>query len=152
MINIRNKPRFPNAFALACVFCFHTNIAIADSVPSALETTTQFSEALDNGDEQTIKSLLASDVLIYEGGGVESSLEEYASHHLSADIKFLSGMKREVISQAIFDYGDIAVVTTEARLQGNYREQPVDSKSTETLLLKQDGESWKIIHIHWSSR
>ena len=97
MKNIHNKPSFLTILAFACVFCSSLNIAIAGSAPSALEFATQFSEALDKGDEQTVKSLLATDVLIYEGGGVESSLEEYASHHLSADMKFLSRMNREVI-------------------------------------------------------
>ena len=119
---------------------------------TAMATAQQFSEALGSGNEASVMNLLANDVLIYEGGGIESSLEEYASHHLPADIKFLSGMTKEKISEKVFTQGDLAIVTSLSRLTGTYRDKPVDSKSTETLVLKRTDNTWKIVHIHWSSR
>jgi len=123
-----------------------------DSLPDAATIAARFSKALDSADKKTVRRLLAENVLIYEGGGVESSLEEYASHHMTADMAFLSGLKREVLSQKIFDHGDMVVVSTLTRLHGNYQEKPIDSKSAETLLLERRGDDWKIVHIHWSAR
>ena len=147
-----NQSQILNVLLATTILCFQINLAFADDSPDAVTIATQFSEALDSGNEQAVRSLLAEDVLIYEGGGVEASLEEYASHHMAADIGFLSGLQRDLISQTVFDHGDTAVVGTLTRLHGTFREQPIDSKSTETLLLKRGSDGWKIIHIHWSSR
>lgn len=130
--------------------------AIADNQSNAqstaLSTAHQFSEALASGNEASVMNLLANDVLIYESGGVENSLEEYASHHLAADIKFLSAMTKKLISEKVFTQGDLAIVTSLSQLTGTYRDKPIDSKSTETLVLKRTDNAWKIVHIHWSSR
>ncbi len=117
-----------------------------------MATAHQFAQALGSGNEASVLNLLASDVLIYESGGVESSLEEYASHHLPADMKFLSGMTKKLISEKVFTQGDLAIVTSLSQLTGTYGDKPIDSKSTETLVLKRTDNTWKIVHIHWSSR
>ena len=49
-----------------------------------------FHHALNTGDKITAKSLLADDVTIYEGGGVERSADEYAQHHMNSDMEYLS--------------------------------------------------------------
>jgi hypothetical protein len=41
-----------------------------------------FHKALEFGDAVKARSLLADDVLIIEGAGVERSADEYASHHM----------------------------------------------------------------------
>ena len=111
----------------------------------------QLGDAIAAGDVDTLRLLLAPDVLIFESGGVESSLAEYESHHMSADIAFMKSMDREVISRRIFDSGDAVTVATRSRIHGMYKEQDIDLISTETLVMKKVGGQWKIVHIHWSS-
>lgn len=53
------------------------------------EVVAKLHSALQSGDESTIKSIMHEKVLIFEGAGAERSLEEYASHHMKSDIKFL---------------------------------------------------------------
>lgn len=108
--------------------------------------------ALVAGDESAVRQLLAENVLIYESGGVEASLEEYAQHHMHADMTFMKSVQREILNRQVFDGGDQAVVTTRARLTGSYKDRPVDVDSTETLVLAQAQGTWKVTHIHWSSR
>ena len=95
--------------------------------------------------------MVASDVLIFESGGMESSLVEYEGHHMPADMAFMKAMQREVTSQRVLDLGESATVVTRSRIHGMYKDQNVDLKSTETLVMRKVGGQWKIIHIHWSS-
>ena len=107
--------------------------------------------AIAAGDVDTLRSLLAPEVLIFESGGVESSLAEYAGHHMPADMAFMKSMQEDVMSRQVFDAGDWATVVTHSRVHGVYEGQDVDLSSTETLVMKNVDGQWQIVHIHWSS-
>ena len=109
-------------------------------------------EALTAGDQEQIFDVIAPDVLIFESGGVEASREEYASHHMHSDMKFMAGMDREIISRQVTQDGAMAVVSTSSKLVGSYQDNQLDLASTETLVLKKGDHGWRIHHIHWSSK
>lgn len=111
----------------------------------------QLHAALSSGDIDTVRSLLAPDILIYESGNAETSLEEYASHHMPADMAFLAAMDKTLLSRQVLAGTDMAVVNSRSRLSGSYRDEDLDIVSTETLVLQQTGGVWRIIHAHWSS-
>ena len=112
---------------------------------------TQLADAIAIGDINSLRSIVAPDVLIFESGSVESSLSEYEGHHMPADMAFMKAMRREVISQKVIDSGDSATVVTRSRVQGLYKGQEVDMNSTETLVMRNVNGQWKVVHIHWSS-
>lgn len=110
-----------------------------------------FHAALARGDTQAALTFMADDALIFEGGAVERSKSEYAAHHLAADAAFsqaVPGIRHHRSGDAI---GDIAWIASEGHTTGTYKDKPVDRITTETMVLKRDGDSWKIVHIHWSS-
>jgi ketosteroid isomerase-like protein len=111
----------------------------------------QLGDAIAAGDVDTLRLLLTPDVLIFESGGVESSLAEYEGHHMPADMAFMKAMEREVMSRHVFNSGDSATVVTRSHVHGMYKEQDIDLISTETLVMKKMGGQWQIVHIHWSS-
>lgn len=111
-----------------------------------------FYAAITEGDEGEIRALLDPKVLIYESGNMESSLDEYANHHMPSDMKFMASMTREVISRQVIEEGSMAVVTTRSNITGNYDGKQLDLNSTETLVMVRGEEGWKIHHIHWSSK
>jgi len=115
--------------------------AVADNLHAALVA----------GDEEGVRNCLAASVLVFESGGVESSLEEYASHHMHADMEFMQGIEREILSRDTWADGDQAVVSTRSRLSGTYKQRPVSLNSTETLVIRQTADGPRIVHIHWSS-
>ncbi len=115
-------------------------------------TAEAFSAALATGDEATVKRLLAPDVLIYESGGQESSRDEYAAHHMKADMAYLAHLQSQVIERKQGTNGDLAWVATRTRITGTQKDKPVDLHSTETLVLRRDPEGWRIVHLQWSSR
>jgi len=116
----------------------------------ATAVATQLNTAIAEGDVETLKSLIAPDVMIFESGGAESSLVEYESHHLPADIEFMKNMNRTVTSQHFIDAGDSAIVMTQSTLVGVYKEK--EYNLSETLVLENIAGHWKVVHIHWSSR
>lgn len=111
-----------------------------------------FGDALAAGDEAMVRALLAPDVLIYESGGAERSLEEYAGHHMPADMAFVAAMERQTTERKVFIAGDFAIVTSMGTTKGSFRERDMDLLGTETIVLEKRDGNWLIVHIHWSSR
>ncbi len=98
-----------------------------------------------------VAGLLAADVVIFESGGAELSREEYAAHHLGADMEFAKTTKVEVVDRRSGEAGDAAWVLTRSRTTGTFREQKIDLNGTETIVLRKTPQGWRIVHIHWSS-
>ena len=118
----------------------------------AARVVEQFHESLKAGDTTSAKYLLASNVLIFEGGGVERSAVEYGNHHMKADMMFLKDLQIELLERHVQEYGNTAVAISRSRSSGIFKDKSVDSQSMETLVLeKQPTGDWKIVHIHWSN-
>jgi mono/diheme cytochrome c family protein/ketosteroid isomerase-like protein len=124
--------------------------AVADS--NVLRAVQDFHSALSAGNESAVSRLLDPDVLIMEGGNVERSRDEYAAHHLKADVKFMRSMKYKLERQTGDSVDDLAWVASEAALAGESKGKRLDLVSTESLVLKRSSAGWRIVHIHWSSR
>ena len=129
----------------------NTETSIEDPNHPASLLASELANAIAIGDVNSLRMVLAPDVLIFESGGVESSLAEYEGHHMPADMAFMKAMRREIISQQVIDSGDAATVVTRSRVYGIYKEKEVDLNSTETLVMKKLDGQWKVVHIHWSS-
>ncbi len=112
-----------------------------------------FQAAMQAADAAAVKRLLAPDVLIYEGGAAERSREEYAGHHLGADMAFLKTSRVDILKQASGGDERLAWLTTESRIRGKSSTgKPLDVASTETALLRKGSTGWQIVHLHWSSQ
>jgi ketosteroid isomerase-like protein len=111
-----------------------------------------FGHALRTRDTPRALELLAPDVLVYEGGGVEASRDEYAAHHLKSDMEFLAAATVQQLERRHTVSGNVAIVTTRTRVKGQYQDKPFDQLGTETMVLRHAGGAWRITHIHWSSR
>ncbi|MDO9451948.1 MAG: nuclear transport factor 2 family protein [Stagnimonas sp.] len=123
----------------------------ATSTPEAAMAA--FQAAMKSGDAALVKRWLAPEVLIYEGGAAERSRDEYAAHHLGADMAFLKKSRVEILKQSSGGSDDAAWVTTESRIRGeSSKGKSIDLASTETALLKRTAEGWRIVHLHWSSQ
>lgn len=117
-----------------------------------IEAVSAFHEALEAGDAEGALAHLAAEAIIYESGGVESSREEYASHHLQSDMKFLASVETRIVDRTSGMDGEHAWVLTRTETDGTVREKPIHLAGTETMILEKTPEGWRIIHIHWSSR
>ena len=126
--------------------------AAGPAAASPLAAVEALQKAMKSGDADAVKSWLAPDVLIYEGGGAERSRDEYAGHHLPADMAFMKSARIDVLKRSSGGDGDAAWVTTESRIRGeSSKGKPLEVASTETALLRKTAEGWRIVHLHWSS-
>ena len=110
-----------------------------------------FHAALKRGDQEAAASLMSDDALIFEEGGAERSKAEYRAQHLPADAEFSQAVRASATRRSGEAAGSLALITTEGRTTGTFRGKAVDRITTETMVLRRDGQAWKIVHIHWSS-
>ncbi|GJL93536.1 DUF2231 domain-containing protein [Hyphococcus sp.] len=119
-----------------------------DSPEAAVES---YGVALRAGDEATLRAMLAPDVIIAEGGGAERSVEEYAGHHMPADMAFTAAVEFTLKKRDVIATDDLATVISESQVHGTFRDQTIHSRMMETMVLKRENGQWRIVHIHWSS-
>ena len=119
---------------------------------SAEAVVAAFHAALERGDTAAALALMAEDVLVYEQGGAERSRAEYAAEHLAADAEFSRSTRSLTSGRRSRIDGDLAVVTSESRTTGRFRDRDVNSAGVETMVLRRTPAGWRITHIHWSSR
>ncbi len=110
-----------------------------------------FHHALNTGDKITAKSLLADDVTIYEGGGVERSADEYAQHHMNSDMEYLSSVTNKALEHQVKVLGNTAISASRFLVNGMFKGEERDYQSMETIVLINTEGEWKIKHIHWSN-
>jgi len=115
------------------------------------ETVEAFHQALAATDREAVLELLAEDAVIFESGGAEMSPDEYAHHHLEADMAFSGATEREIVDRRVNETGDAAWVLTRTEVRGSFRGRDIASRGTETMVLARGEDGWRIAHIHWSS-
>jgi ketosteroid isomerase-like protein len=129
--------------------------ATAEKIDASLQAPAAvvdaFHSALARGDTEAAAALLANDALIFESGSAERSKAEYAAHHLGADAKFAQAVPRSVTARSGAAIGGGAWIATEGRTTGAYGDRAIDNLSTETMVLREETDGWRIVHIHWSS-
>lgn len=111
-----------------------------------------FHKALSSNDIAAALTLLADDVVIYEGGRVERSKAEYASHHAPADAAYAAAVPSTLLKRTAWADGATAWIISESRAAGRYKEKAVDQLTTESIVLRKTPTGWRVAHIHWSSR
>lgn len=142
--------------SLGILFAF---IALLTSVDSAVaqsdsaavvRTALRFHVALEAGDTAAVKTVIAPDLQVLEGGEVETRAQ-YFAHHLAADIEFAKTVpsKRTVISYT--REGNVAWLVSTSTTTGNFRGREVNSVGAELMILSGSPEGWKIRAVHWSS-
>lgn len=111
-----------------------------------------FHSFLERGDSTAALAMLDPDVRIFESGMAEA-LEEYRTGHLAADIAFAQSVESSVIEEWTGFDARQAIAGRVYAVKGTFQGRAIDAITTETmLLLRTPGGSWRIRHVHWSSR
>jgi ketosteroid isomerase-like protein len=110
-----------------------------------------FHVALRRGDPDAALALMAEDAIVFEDGRVERTKAEYALHHAKADAAFSKAVSTKRLNRTGQATADLALIATESRTKGRFRNQDVDRIMVETMVLRRDPAGWRIVHIHWSS-
>ena len=126
------------------------NQGTADSAAVAA-TVDRFHKAVAAGDSALALSLLTSDVVVLESGGMETR-DEFRARHLAADIAFAQAVKSERGQVRVTVRGDVAWAASTSTSAGEYRGRQVNSSGAELMVLSRTPQGWRINAIHWSSR
>ena len=110
-----------------------------------------FHDALVRGDSTAALALLSDDVVILEGGGVETK-SEYRSGHLAGDMRFAQAVPAERGPVRVRREGDAAWAWSTSLRQGRMGDREIDSRGAELVVLRREEGQWLIEAIHWSSR
>ncbi len=121
----------------------------ADST-SVMRAVGRFHEILSTGDTTGLSALLAPDLRVLEGGGVENR-QEYLSHHLSEDIAFAKAVNEKKTSFSYTCDGNVAWLVSTSTSTGTFNGRSIDSVGAELMILSRTNKGWKIRAIHWSS-
>lgn len=146
-----DEPRTTSTPAPAPAGAAGTPAVAVDSPGGPAATVERFHAALAAGDRQAALSLLDADVVIFESGGAEMSRDEYASHHLDADMQFSRAVSVQTVHRESHEAGDTAWVLTRTHTTGRFRGREVNADGVETMVLRRDDGQWRIVHVHWSS-
>ena len=133
--------RLPAARASSC--------RAADSA-AVMRVVGRFHETLKTGDTTGLNALLAADLKVLEGGGVESR-QEYLAHHLAEDIEFAKAVNEKKTSISYTCDGNVAWLISTSTATGTFNARPIDSVGAELMILSRTNKGWKIRAIHWSS-
>lgn len=123
--------------------------ARADSA-AIVGVASRFHAALASGDTVAIKSLLAPDLKVLEGGSVETRAE-YFAHHLTADIEFAKTVPSSSVLVSYSREGNTAWLVSTSSARGSFRGREIDSTGAELMILGLTSRGWQIRAVHWSS-
>lgn len=127
-------------------------LSIPASAKDAVAVVDRFSAALNAGQLDKAGTELDAKVLILESGSAEHSAAEYLSGHAMGDAVFLQTVHVQLMRRTAQASSDMAWVGSESELHSMKDGKMTTILSTETMVLKRTDKTWKITHIHWSSR
>ena len=110
-----------------------------------------YAAAVRAHDEAALRRLTAPDIVIAESGGVEQSFDEYAGHHMPADMEFTAAVQFTLEDRDVIMGEDAATVISRSQVHGQFGGQNIHSRTMETMVLRRTDGQWRIVHIHWSS-
>lgn len=108
--------------------------------------------ALQSGNTEAVKKILAEDVVILEGGHAQTSRSDYMSGHMKSDMAFLPNITNTILDRKVSQAGDLAWVITQSKTEGQYKDTVIDELSREMLVMKHDGHNWRVTLIHWGEK
>lgn len=114
------------------------------------EAIEKYDRAYKNKDVETIKNLLAPDVLLYEHSVRNDGLQEVFENHLKPEIVEFEDLKLEFSDVRVTPGTDLALLTRQYTIQGKLRGREINARGNETMVWKKVGTEWKIVHIHYS--
>jgi ketosteroid isomerase-like protein len=118
-----------------------------DSVRKALDA---YDQAVAKKDVETVRSLLAPEMLLYEHSVRNDGAKDAFENHLKPEILEGDGLQLSYSDLRVTASSGLALVTRQYRVKGTFEGKAVDSTGNETQVWKLTDRQWKIIHIHYS--
>ena len=131
---------------------FASTLAAAQDTRTPVGTVDSFHKALAIGNTAGVLALLARELVVYEYGLVDPTLEAYAFKHLPTDMDYAAATEWALESRRTGGTGEFYWVLSTYRVTGTDKAgQAIDQNTLETVLLRRMGEGFRIVHFHWST-
>ena len=122
---------------------------------SPTEVASAYLDAMDIADLNRAESLFAKESSIFEAGGVEGTWQHYREHHIGPELAEFSSFKttKGKPEEEVSADGSMAMVAWPIEYRIVLKDgKTVESNGTVTFVLVREDGSYKIRHMHWSSR
>lgn len=131
--------------------------ASADDAPGKPEEiAAAYLTAIEARDLDAAGALVAPDSIIFETGGVEGTWQHYREHHLGPEIDGITEFTIDSTNEPELTSsrdGSLAVITWPIKYTISLKdERVIESRGTVTFVLAPDEATYRIRHLHWSSR
>lgn len=110
----------------------------------------KYDRAVRSKDVETVKHLLAPDVLLYEHSVRNDGLEDVFENHLKPEITEFQNLTLEFSDVRFTPGSELALVTRQYRIRGQLNGKDINATGNETMVWKKVGPEWRIAHIHYS--
>jgi len=118
-----------------------------DSVRKALDA---YDQAVAKKDVDTVRTLLAPEMLLYEHSVRNDGAKDAFENHLKPEILEGDGLQLSFSDLRVTASSGLALATRQYRVKGTFEGKTVDSAGNETQAWKLTDGQWKILHIHYS--
>jgi len=111
-----------------------------------------FRAALKRKDTGGALSYLDRSLVVFEFGVTDPTVEAYALSHLSGDIDMAAVSDWTLTARRVGGSGDERWVLSTYHVTGKLPDgKAIDQVMQETAIVRRVGDSFRIVHFHWSS-
>jgi ketosteroid isomerase-like protein len=137
---------------LAASIAFAAMPALAQDGRTPTDAVDGFHTALRIGDTAAALSLLARDLVVYEFGVIDPTVEAYAFRHLPLDMDMAAATTWTLEERQLGGEGDTRWVLSTYHVTGvDGVGGPIDHRVYETAVVVRSGDRFRISHLHWST-
>lgn len=118
------------------------------------ETLSKYKGSLEKLDVSGTESLFVTGSQIIESGKVEGTYQDYLAHHIGPELGDFKSFKFENYKVDVTISGDyaFAVETYNYTIALKKDNAEIKRKGVASSFLKKENDTWKIVHMHNSSR
>lgn len=111
-----------------------------------------FRAALKRKDTGAALAFLDRSLVVFEFGVSDPTIEAYALSHLPGDIDMAAVSDWSLQSRRVGGSGNERWVLSSYHVTGTLPDgKPIDQVMQETAIVRRVGDSFRIVHLHWSS-
>ena len=126
--------------------------ASAQSAKLPADAVDGFHSALKRKDTGGALSYLDRSLVVFEFGVTDPTIEAYALSHLPGDIDMAVVSEWALQARRVGGSGNERWVLSTYHVTGKLPDgKPIDQVMQETAIVRRVGESFRIVHLHWSS-
>jgi ketosteroid isomerase-like protein len=137
---------------LIFLLALSANAAGAQGARIPSDAVDAFHAALRSKDTAGALSLLDRGLVVFEFGVADPTAEAYAFQHLPFDIDVAAATQWKLENRRVGGEGNERWVLSTYHVNGTQMDgKAIDQTLLETAILRRTGDTFRIVHLHWST-